>query len=120
MRMRLVMLLLLVACGNKVPDRPSAAEWAKLDGEGRCRATFPRAADCTDELMAEQLRSIGGGSELADEMLQKFKDQPTSDRDAVKIHKVSCLGDRIYADALYECWNREGCAALAKCVYKTK
>lgn len=118
---RIVFVLALVACGDKVPAQPSAAEWAKLDDDGKCRATFPRAANCLDELMAEQLRSFAGGSELGDEVEKKLKDSPaTSDRDAVKIHKISCAGSKTYADSVYACWKSEGCAALAKCVMRTE
>jgi len=112
------LLLAVVGCKTKTPEPPDPAAWAKLGADEKCRQAFPRAADCTNELMAEQVRSLGQGDELADEMLKKLKDEPTSERDAVKIHKVSCAGEPTYADAVYKCWKTDGCAAFAKCVYK--
>ncbi len=108
-------LLAVVGCKTKAPDPPDPAAWAKLGPDEKCRQAFPRAADCTDELIAAQMSSLGG-SGLGDEMLNKMKDEPTSDRDAVRVHKVQCAGSKHYADAVYACWKTEGCAAFAKCV----
>lgn len=110
--MRWLAAIALAACSYKPPAPPSAESFEKMTADERCEATEPRAMPCVDALMMASVTALGvDGSAL--------RDAPrATDDEARQIHKVQCLGNPKYADAVFACWGRDGCHAFADCVTK--
>ena len=120
--MRWLWIALLAAC-DKLPDPPSASEFAAMTHQQKCEATAPRATRCTDELMVGELRELTGDREAAEEIGRDYAAGPSPNaRQAREIHDISCASDRdgSYLKAIVECWNVSDCTAFADCVYKAR
>jgi len=121
--MRSTVLASLLAACNKLPEPPSAADFAAMTDEQKCEATAPRATRCTDELLVAELRDISGDDAFAAEIGRDYATGPRPDADeAHTIHQLACRGDRdgAYQKAVFACWDVTDCSAFARCVYKPR
>jgi hypothetical protein len=116
----LAVVLLLGACGDKLPARPNEASFRAAGPTEKCKLTAPRAMRCADELMVAELRSLAGGDDggLADAVAEDLKKdpKPTTKKDRRVMHEHMCLGGPSYADAVFACWSEASCNAFAQCV----
>ncbi len=114
----ILVIAILAACGGK-PSAPSLEDYKKLDAEGRCKATMPRAVQCIDNLMLDQMKAAGIGSEDAKEMMQKLASKASTREDDEKVYQIECAGEKDpnkVPDAVYACWAIDSCKAFASCV----
>jgi hypothetical protein len=118
-----IALVLLVAC-DKVPTRPDEAKFRAADSMEKCKLTEPRAIRCSDELLAAELRSLGGPDDgdatnaIAEQVEKDPK--PLSDKQRHAMHETSCLGslNDEYVNGVFDCWAIADCKAFATCVMK--
>jgi hypothetical protein len=122
---RIVIAVVVAACGDRAPAAPDPAKYEAMDEDQRCKAAEPRAVLCTEELMVldvEELASAGGlPPETATALEKDLTKGPTTADEARAIHKTSCLGSpgTEYQDAIVACWKTASCAELVACM-KTK
>ncbi len=112
------MIAILAACGGK-PSPPSLEDYKKLDAEGRCKATTPRAVQCIDNLMLDEMKDVGIGSDDAKDMMQTVESKPSKPGDDEKVYEIMCAGEKDanrVPDAVYACWSVDNCKAFSKCV----
>jgi hypothetical protein len=114
-------LLFLVACGSaELPPKPDVSH---MGPDQKCLATAPRGTQCSNELLTGELGALGeqmgGDREFTREIGDQIEHDPATPRDALRMHRTRCAGDKRYADHLVRCWDVADCKALAACVYKT-
>jgi hypothetical protein len=117
---KLALAVLVLAACNRLPDPPDAEAFKHMMAKQRCKATAPRAVRCADELMVAGVKAMGVGSEF-DDFAEELRDTPrATDDQAISMHKMQCLGDPHYAEAVLACWKESDCDAFAACVMKRK
>jgi hypothetical protein len=122
-RTALALLLSLAAC-DKFPTRPDEAKFRAADPMEKCKLTEPRAIRCTDELLAAELRSLGGPDDggaanaLAEQVEKDSK--PLTKEMRHSMHKTACIGslDDGYTNGVFDCWSISDCKRFAECVHK--
>lgn len=124
-RMRsLSIVLVLAACSDKLPDPPSASDFAAMTEGQQCEATAPRAMRCIDELMVAATRQLISDSqesnELATQLEKDFAREQLDSRERRAIHETNChsMPAAGYQKAVVACWNEPDCKRFASCVYK--
>lgn len=123
MRLVLGLLVALTAC-DRFPSRPDEAKFRAADSMEKCKLTAPRAIRCSDELMIEELRSLGGPDDgaaanaLAEQVEKDSK--PLTQEQRHSMHKTSCAGslDDGYVNGVFDCWAIADCKKFAECVMK--
>ena len=101
------------------PAAPDRARYKQMTPEQRCATVAPRAVECVDEVMIENLNSMVADPELSKRIEDRLRASPRATGDtAQRMHELDCLGwrDSDYADAVLACWETAGCKAFAACV----
>src|SRR5262249_8110052 len=101
--MRTLVIAMLVACGKPAPPDPKA--YAAMTDEQKCEATAPRGRQCAEEIVEATAQMLLDQDptmkDFSDEVKRELEAQPrASKKDREEMHKVECVSDARYTDAV--------------------
>ena len=113
----LAVLLLAAACSDK-PAPPDLAKFKAMSEDDQCEAAAPRATRCMDDLLVADIKAVGLDKDLKGELVKEVRTTPSTPDERKTMHKVQCMSDPAYANAVVACWTIEPCKEFVECVVR--
>jgi len=132
MKILIVIAGLLFCCGcSSKKNRPSVAELTGKPVEQQCQMVASRIRPCINALITEKARTIKDtegsswekiGDVIKEELDKKDRELPPqpqqTDREAIQICKLDCIGNPDFVFRVLHCWDRKDCADFSACIYR--